>query len=385
MSKKLRSNSVDSEASLPARGLKRESSGSNNELKKASKSPRTQRTPEWSEIYPDLIQSRSKFLPTTVADHFMEVGGTLLNRNSLIKVIERIQAYYHQNSYHNFQHACHVTFNCAFMLKQVIPELSTIEKLSLLYAALIHDVQHLGVPNVTLMVDMHPLAKKFHDQSIAEMNSLTVGLGLLEGEEKLLQSFNEEDRATFRRNVIEIVLCTDVADTYKKRLMYFRIDDLSQEESGLNTTSPAGRLLLLCLIMRTCDISSGMQSHETFKAWAKNFFLEMTLASKDPLEKIRSEKNKYYSTQIAFMEAHSLALVVRLQAAQAVKPEFTDMLVQNFQSNLSFWRENGMDMLNDWIAESGENLRKCKGSTVYDKDWERIRYSTNKDDDTLSY
>lgn len=375
---------MDSEASFPVRGLKRESNGSSNDLKKPAKSPRSIRAPEWSEIYPDLIQSRAKCLSTTVVDHFMEVGGNLLVRNTVLQIVEHAQACYHMNSYHNFQHACHVTFNCAFMLKQVIPELSVIEKLSLLYAALIHDIEHLGVPNATLINDMHPLAKRFHDQSVAEMNSLTVGLGLLESEGNLLQAFNEEDRAIFRRNVIDIVLCTDVADTYKKRLMYFRIDDLSQEETGLNTTTPAGRLLLLCLIMRTCDISSGMQSHETFKAWAKNFFLEMTLASKDPLEKIRSEKNKYYSTQIAFMEAHSLALVVRLQSAQAVKPEFTDMLVQNFQSNLSFWRESGMDMLNDWIAEIGENLRECKGSTVYDSDWKRIRDHSEIDEETVT-
>eukprot|EP01031_Cornospumella_fuschlensis_P030085 gene30085-36336_t len=371
MSKKLRSNSVDSEASFPTRGVKRENSGSNTEAKRPVKSPRVSKTPEWSDIYSELIQSRGKLLHTTVADHFMEVSRKL-NRSMLIKIVSRIESCYYSNSYHNFQHACHVTLNCAFMLKQLIPELSVIEKLSLLYAALIHDIEHLGVPNVTLINDMHPLAKKFHDQSVAEMNSLTVGLGLLE-EFNLLESFGDEDRATFRRNVIDIVLCTDVADTYKKRLMYFRIDDLSQEETGLNTSSPAGRLMLLCLLMRTCDISSGMQSHETFKAWAKNFYLEITLASKDPLEKIRSDKIKYYNTQISFMEAHSLALVVRLQSAQAVKPEFTDMLVQNFQSNLSFWRENGMDMLNEWIVESAENFKKYKGSTVYDSDWLRIK------------
>lgn len=328
--------------------------------KKRSKS-RTAAESAWSELYDRNISGKKEELPLVIADKFMEFCGSILNRDILLNVINAVRENYQDNNYHNFEHACHVFLNCAFMLNEVVTELSLLEQFSLLYAALIHDAGHLGVPNLELIQSCHPLALKFHDQSVAEMNSLTVGLELLaKPGMDLLEKLSEEDRVIFRKNVIDIVLATDVADTYKKRLIYLKLEDNSDEDVGLDTTTPAGRLALLCIIMRACDVASSMQSITTSEIWSRNFFLEVSLASYDTEEILREESKKYFNGQIIYMEGHSLILIVKLQTTQALKPEFTDILLQNFQTNLSNWREHGLSLLDSWTAMAIKNMKTKK-------------------------
>eukprot|EP00981_Chlorochromonas_danica_P000900 scaffold214_cov160-Ochromonas_danica.AAC.6 len=226
----------NSEKEEPAPEEEEEDSPYISRPKKRSKS-RTAAESAWSELYDRNISGKKEELPLVIVDKFMEFCGSILNR-------------------------------------------------------------HLGVPNLALIQSCHPLALKFHDQSVAEMNSLTVGLELLaKPGMDLLEKLSEEDRVIFRKNVIDIVLATDVADTYKKRLIYLKLEDNSDEDVGLDTTTPAGRLALLCIIMRACDVASSMQSITTSEIWSRNFFLEVSLASYDTEEILREEIANNSSTE----------------------------------------------------------------------------------------
>jgi 3'5'-cyclic nucleotide phosphodiesterase len=84
------------------------------------------------------------------------------------------------------------------------------------FAALIHDVDHPGVPNVVLMKEDTNLAKKYRNKSVAEKHSIRLSW------ERLMDSDYHELREClcptqaelkrFRNFVVNTVMATDIAD-----------------------------------------------------------------------------------------------------------------------------------------------------------------------------
>jgi hypothetical protein len=73
-------------------------------------------------------------------------------------------------------------------------------------AALIHDMDHLGVPNSTLVKEDHPLSAKYNGKSVAEQNSVDLARAMLMSSEyKELQAFiydSKEDYDRFRSIIV---------------------------------------------------------------------------------------------------------------------------------------------------------------------------------------
>lgn len=88
-------------------------------------------------------------------------------------------------------------------------------KFAVVYAALIHDVDHQGVPNRQLVAEGDDLALLYNDKSVAEQHSLRVAFQLLMQPQFATLRHDliptSSDQFTFRRLVIELVLCTDIA------------------------------------------------------------------------------------------------------------------------------------------------------------------------------
>lgn len=80
------------------------------------------------------------------------------------------------------------------------------------FSALIHDLDHEGVPNFTLVNENSPLAEKYKGKSVAEQNSVDLAWGLLMNDDyKNLRSCvcgDAEEFARFRQLVINVVLAT---------------------------------------------------------------------------------------------------------------------------------------------------------------------------------
>lgn len=78
------------------------------------------------------------------------------------------------------------------------------------FSALIHDLDHQGVPNFTLVKENDPLANKYQNKSVAEQNSVDLAWALLlDDEYKKLRSCicaDMEEFSRFRQLVINIVL-----------------------------------------------------------------------------------------------------------------------------------------------------------------------------------
>lgn len=156
-------------------------------------------------------------------------------------VVKEIRTYvkeilkgYNSVPYHNFEHCYHVLISANKLMDLILTSRSldeqrcsegnlrfeedTLMHLSLLFAALIHDVEHQGVPNAQLVNENDPLAIQYNDQSIAEQRSLFIGFNeLLKPKYETLRkvmfpfSFAGDSYRRFRLAVTNLVLATDIS------------------------------------------------------------------------------------------------------------------------------------------------------------------------------
>ena len=97
--------------------------------------------------------------------------GWVLNRKKVINYLLRVEAEYRPNSYHNNTHASDVTQTAVVILesfKQQVKQISKLEYFSMIIAAAVHDLGHLGVNNDFLINSRHPRATTYNDKSVNE-------------------------------------------------------------------------------------------------------------------------------------------------------------------------------------------------------------------------
>jgi hypothetical protein len=157
----------------------------------------------------------------------------------LRQYVKVILSGYQTVPYHNVEHCYHVVISVNKLMDLIlntqdmnIPKMERpstfgfrddpLMQLALLFAALIHDVEHQGIPNRQLMMEDDVLAIQYNDQSIAEHRSLYIGFSeLLKPEYKDLRSavFPEmEDYRRFRKAVVDLVLTTDIASPERTQI-----------------------------------------------------------------------------------------------------------------------------------------------------------------------
>jgi hypothetical protein len=258
-------------------------------------------------------------------------------------------------------------------------------------SALLHDVDHKGLPNVQLSAESDPLAKKYGSdkcmKSYAEWNSLDIGLTLLNDG----QDYGEFDRVLgvkkerVYRMITDLVLCTDIASKERRDLgtkkweNSFSTDgDVAAKyrrratiETG-NTTShllkngvdgnrcssklltPEAAKAISEQIMQAADVSHTMQHFSTFTKWNKRLYYEVlaahncgrTLAHHEQRRgqsalEIQHPKKNWYDSQIGFYTFYIIPLAERLDACGAFSDDdkFAPLAVQNKENWIEFGRE----------------------------------------------
>merc|ERR1712113_740230 len=95
-------------------------------------------------------------------------------------------------------------------------------ELACVYSALIHDVDHQGVPNTVLVEEEADVAKKYKNRSVAEQNSVDIAWSLfLEPQFRLLREAicpTDEELQRFRQLIVSLVMATDIMDKELKQL-----------------------------------------------------------------------------------------------------------------------------------------------------------------------
>lgn len=119
----------------------------------------------------------------------------------LNEFVSMIAQMYHNNSFHNFEHASHVTMSVVKLLSRIVapsdlafdenkpimidswPHAHTygitsdpLTKFACVLSALTHDIDHPGVTNTQLVIESTSTAIKYKNKSVAEQNSIDLAL-----------------------------------------------------------------------------------------------------------------------------------------------------------------------------------------------------------------
>lgn len=216
-----------------------------------------------------------------------------------------ISTMYHSNAFHNFEHASHVAMSVAKLLSRIVaPDLdefledvdeeelfgkrkgslrggSNFTKLvalnlhdhtygitsdpltqfSCIFSALIHDVDHSGVPNAQLVKENVDIAKIYKNRSVAEQNSFDLSWGLLFDDRfdhlrSAIYSTNDEQQR-FRQLVINSVMATDISDKELKKLRNNRWEKAFKSfegQSGMDKSTTRSRAAIRDDINRKATI-----------------------------------------------------------------------------------------------------------------------------------
>eukprot|EP00980_Cylindrotheca_fusiformis_P027750 scaffold22552_cov122-Cylindrotheca_fusiformis.AAC.1 len=162
-------------------------------------------------------------------------------KTQLRNFLANVAFMYHDNPFHNFEHASHVTASVKKLLTRIVKVddgngLTTstddvnlfdvaghsygitsdpLTQFSVVFSAIIHDIDHPGVPNVQLMKENTRNAQIFK-KSVAEQNSVELAWGLLMWEEyEALRAciyHTEDELRRFRQLVVNSVMATDIVD-----------------------------------------------------------------------------------------------------------------------------------------------------------------------------
>ncbi|CAB9497323.1 cyclase soluble subunit alpha-3 [Seminavis robusta] len=311
--------------------------------------------------------------------------------HQLADLVTKIAAMYRHNPFHCFEHASHVTMSVMKMMSRIVdPEKVaaqhemnakgkrksmrkelhdhtfgiTSDPLSLFacaFSAMIHDVDHQGVPNTVLIEEESPLAARYQNKSVAEQNSVDLAWNLLmkRDYDKLRACLcsSEDDFARFRSLVVNCVMATDIMDKQlgaarKDRWnKAFSGDDAAAQESAELQVNRKATIIIEHLIQAS-DISHTMQHWHVYAKWNERLFMEMYKAYKaGRLEKDPSVG--WYRGEIGFFDFYIIPLANKLFKC-GVFGVSSDEFLNYALANRKEWEASGEEMVKRYLATYAE-------------------------------
>lgn len=311
-------------------------------------------------------------------------------------LISVIAYMYRSNPFHNFEHASHVAMSVANSLQRVVSpdvclrkeckdETELAEALALnlhestygitsdpltqfaiVFAALIHDVDHPGVSNSQLVAEKDPLAQLYDNQSVTEQNSITVAWELLRREEymdlRACLFSSDDDICRFRQLVVNSVMATDIFDNELKASREARWDKAFQGGEANHDSNPCQRLfhfkatVVIEYLIQASDVAHTMQHWTIYQKWNRRLFDEVYdayRAGRSPT----NPANGWYQGELWFFDHYVIPLAKKLKECRVFGVS-SDEFLDSAMGNRSEWQAKGECIVQELLEDA--NLRYGK-------------------------
>ena len=338
----------------------------------------------------------------------------------LYEFVRIISTMYRDNSFHNFDHASHVTMSgkCLLDYKFAVallvifdlgltdyPSLSLLLSVTKLlsritavtidyeameydenaspdfaygisndpltqfacaFSALVHDVQHTGVPNAVLVKERDELGKKYNNKSVAEQNSIDLAWDVLMSPDfDYLRGAickTQEDFLRFRALVVNMVMATDVMDkelgAVRKKRWQIAFGESEQppesarsQESLMAATNRKATIVIEHLIQAS-DVAHTMQHWHVYTKWNGCLFREMRKAFKDG--RLDSDPaDGWYEGELKFFDFYVIPLATKLKTCK-VFGVASDEYLMYAEKNREEWALKGKDIVGEYLNEEEE-------------------------------
>jgi class 3 adenylate cyclase len=293
--------------------------------------------------------------------------------------VSTLSCMYRNNPFHNFAHASHVTMASNKLLSRVVaPDdvysnenteqalaltlhdytygltSDPLTQFAIVFSALIHDVDHLGVSNYQLVKEKTATAERYSGKSVAEQHSVDLAWEMLM--DPSLQDLrrciytNEAEYNRFRQLVINCVIATDIFDKDLKELRNKRWEvafHQEEEKSSLeNVRDDFNRKATIVIehIIQAADVSHTMQHWHVYQKWNERLFKEMYQAYKAGRSGDKDPTLGWYKGEIWFFDNYVIPLAKKLKECGVFgvsSDECLNYAVQNRQE----WEKKGEEIV----------------------------------------
>jgi class 3 adenylate cyclase len=291
--------------------------------------------------------------------------------DQLREYVSAIASMYRNNPFHNFEHASHVTMSVVKLLSRIVtPDVDAtnsdlestlhdytygitsdpLTQFACVFSALIHDVDHVGVPNTQLIVENPQLAKYYREKSIAEQNSVDLSWELLQDNNfndlRLAICPTEYERVRFRQLVVNSVMATDIMDKDLKCLRNKRWEKAfagDNVEESLKDAVDRKATIVIEHLIQASDVSHTMQHWHIYRKWNERLFEELYSAyiqgrsATDP-------SDNWYKGEIGFFDFYIIPLAKKLREC-GVFGVSSDEYLNYAEKNRQEWESRGMEVV----------------------------------------
>jgi hypothetical protein len=299
--------------------------------------------------------------------------------------VTMIASMYPNNAFHNFEHATHVAMSASKLLSGiVVPDCTDVKiatelhistdginsdpltQFAVVFAALIHDVDHPGVPNDQLAKEDPTMAEMYKYQSIAEQKSVDISWDLLMDPKYLdLRACiytNESELRRFRQLVVNCVMATDIFDKDMKEFRETRFEKVFGEESYASEDFNMGNrraTIVIEHISQVSDVAHTMQHWHVYRKWNERLFEERVVA----FRKGRAEKDPaeiWYEEELWFFDNYTIPLAKRLHECEVFGVASNECL-SYAMDNRAEWAAKGHEVVREMVeANSAEEDNSWK-------------------------
>jgi 3'5'-cyclic nucleotide phosphodiesterase len=239
------------------------------------------------------------------------------------------------------------------------------------FSALIHDVDHSGVPNAQLVTENIALAQRYNGKSVAEQNSIDLAWNLLMKDEykELLLAIchTKAEFVRFRQLLINSVLATDIMDKELKNIRNVRwvkafegsenlvVTNKDQstasfemssreQETALDQVNRKATIVIEHMIQAS-DVSHTMQHWHIYRKWNERFFFECYdayvngRATADP-------SITWYEGELGFYDYYIIPLAKKLKECGVFGVSSYEYL-QYAMNNRAEWESRGKEIVSE--------------------------------------
>eukprot|EP00980_Cylindrotheca_fusiformis_P012039 scaffold2858_cov109-Cylindrotheca_fusiformis.AAC.3 len=311
--------------------------------------------------------------------------------------LSKVASMYKDIPFHNFEHASHVTSSVKKLLTRIVNTDKShglakgtnktkrksngvdlvdlaghsygitsdpLTQFSVVFSAIIHDVNHPGVPNSQLVKENTRSAQTYKNKSVAEQNSVELAWDMLMQDEyedlRACIYQTKEDLYRFRQLVVNTVMATDIVDNELQALRKARWETAFSGnseflnpwgESDGSETDLENRKATIVIehLIQASDVAHTMQHWHIYKSWNENFFMECYQAYQDGRAESDPSKN-WYKGEIGFFDFYVIPLAKKLQSC-GVFGVSSDEYLNYAVANREEWVLKGECLVKEFLSK----------------------------------
>ncbi|KAL3933781.1 MAG: hypothetical protein SGBAC_010248 [Bacillariaceae sp.] len=293
---------------------------------------------------------------------------------------------YRDNSFHNYEHACHVTMSAnKFLTRVVDPKVNGLDdssrqnqsneyaygltgdpltQFAIIFSALIHDIDHQGVSNKQLTDENNRIAVMYNGKSPAEQNSIDLAFEVLSSSQyrDLVSCIcaNEEELKRFRQLVVNCVMATDVFD---KDLLDIRNKKWQRAfNKEAESSSDLKATIVIEHIIQAADVAHTMQHWHVYQKWNEKLFMEMCTAYDSGRGPGKDPALGWYEGELWFFDNYIIPLAKKLEEC-GVFGVSSDECLNYALENRKEWETRGRDLVES-MKERYIEMKEGKSSGI---------------------